>query len=238
MIQKNELTSIINKYYLAGLVESVKWDVKDNNLTIDFNSPNKEMIGKVSFSRFPLEDIVLAINDTSQLLKLINITSDDLKINLNKTNNFVNKLIIQDSNFKLNYSLADLIIIPKTGQFEDEDNWDVSMELDNNIINSLIKANSSLLDNENVNIKVNNKKVEFEFGGDDSYNNKVSFALGGIEYNMKLVFNTNYNSIILKEILSANKDMASCFMYLNKDGIMKIKCNNDITGSLYYIVGK
>ena len=43
MINKLTLQSIINKYYL-GENESVKWNIKDKILTINFMSPNKEVI--------------------------------------------------------------------------------------------------------------------------------------------------------------------------------------------------
>ena len=36
MINKVELQSIISKYYLNGLVEAVKWDVKSNKINIKF----------------------------------------------------------------------------------------------------------------------------------------------------------------------------------------------------------
>ena len=34
MINKIELQCVINKYDLNGLIEAVKWDIKDNNLNI------------------------------------------------------------------------------------------------------------------------------------------------------------------------------------------------------------
>ena len=33
-INKPELQSVISKYYLNGLIESVKWDIKDKHLSI------------------------------------------------------------------------------------------------------------------------------------------------------------------------------------------------------------
>jgi hypothetical protein len=48
MINKLTLQSAINKYHL-GEIESVKWTVKDNTLSVDFMSLNKEIIGKLRF---------------------------------------------------------------------------------------------------------------------------------------------------------------------------------------------
>jgi len=49
MIPKLDLQSIINKYYLNGLNETVKWEIKDKTLTIKFTSPTREMIGEGLF---------------------------------------------------------------------------------------------------------------------------------------------------------------------------------------------
>jgi hypothetical protein len=38
MIPKFELQAVINKYYLNGMNEAVKWDIKDKNLNIKFTS--------------------------------------------------------------------------------------------------------------------------------------------------------------------------------------------------------
>ena len=71
MINKHDFQSVIGKYYLGGLVESVKWTTEDNALTIDFQSPNKDMIGCVKHTNFPLENSEIAVYDTSKLNKLL-----------------------------------------------------------------------------------------------------------------------------------------------------------------------
>ncbi len=61
MINKLDLTSVISKYYLNGMVEAVKWDIKDENMTIKFNAPTKDMIGRVEFKGMPLEDSTIGV---------------------------------------------------------------------------------------------------------------------------------------------------------------------------------
>ena len=80
MINKNDLQSTIGKYHLNGLVESVKWTIVDNALTIDFQSPYKDMIGRLNHTSFPLTDAEVAIYDTSKLNKLLSITSGEVFI--------------------------------------------------------------------------------------------------------------------------------------------------------------
>ncbi len=56
MINKVELQNVINKYYLNGTIESVKWDIKDDKLNIKFTAPTREMIGEINHDDFKLED--------------------------------------------------------------------------------------------------------------------------------------------------------------------------------------
>ena len=87
MINKLDLTSVISKYYLNGMVEAVKWDIQDENMVIKFNAPTKDMIGRVEFKGMPLEDSTIAISNTTQLNKLIAITSGYLDLKYEKINN-------------------------------------------------------------------------------------------------------------------------------------------------------
>jgi len=55
MINKNLLQKIINKYYL-NLNESVSWKIKNYTLSIDFMTPTKDVIGNVTYNKFPLKE--------------------------------------------------------------------------------------------------------------------------------------------------------------------------------------
>jgi hypothetical protein len=72
-MNKNILTSVIDKYYLNGIVESVKWNIKDKVITVDFITPFKNLVGKVTSPNFDLEDSEVGIYNTSQFYKLIKI---------------------------------------------------------------------------------------------------------------------------------------------------------------------
>ncbi len=124
MINKVELQSVINKYYLNGLIEGVKWDIKDNNLNVKFTAPTREMIGEISHDGFNLENSSFGINNTSQLLKLINITTGEVMLSFVKNNKIFSKLIIADQQFTVNYSLADILTIPKTGTYNGTQDFD------------------------------------------------------------------------------------------------------------------
>ena len=84
MINKGELQSTISKYNLGGMIDAVKWTVQDKHLTIKFNAPTKDMIGEITHTSFDIEDCEIAIYNTSQLDKLLAITSGDVNLQLEK----------------------------------------------------------------------------------------------------------------------------------------------------------
>ena len=114
MINKQKLQSVINKYYL-NVNEAVKWVIEDNTLSIDFMSPTKDIIGKLTCNEFELEDSTLAIYDTKKLNSLVSICNGDLLLELEKTNKIFTKLKISDLNFNLTYALSDALLIGKVG---------------------------------------------------------------------------------------------------------------------------
>lgn len=244
MINKLELQSVINKYYLNGLIEGVKWDIKDNKLNIKFTAPTREMIGEIAYSNFELEDSSVGISNTTQLLKLINITSGDMLLSYVKNNKIFSKLIISDQQFTVNYSLADILTVPKTGAYNGSQEFDIEADLDKEIISALIKAKSALAESVTVVVKPftsidGDAQLEFTFGGDVEYANKVSYYLSNIKQNSKpKEFELLFNSDLLKEILSCNKDAASSKIYINLEGLIKLEFTEKNTTSTYYIVKK
>lgn len=62
MISKLELQSVIEKYHLNGLIENVKWEVdKNKQLTINFMSPTREMLGRVVYNGFHYLNLLLVL---------------------------------------------------------------------------------------------------------------------------------------------------------------------------------
>ena len=244
MINKLDLTSVISKYYLNGMIEPVKWDIKNEELTIKFNAPTKDMIGKVVFKGIPLEDSTIAISNTTQLNKLISITNGYLELSYVKVNKFITKLIIADNQFTVNYALADTMIIPKAGEIGNVGKWNIEAPLDNESINAIVRAKSALAESETVVIKPFTNadaefQIEMQFGGNVEHANKVSFYIPqATSHNLPDEFREHYNSNMIKEIMYCNKDMAGGSISINLEGIMKLEFENDSVKSIYYLVSK
>lgn len=238
MISKLTLKSIIDKYYL-GTNEAVKWEIKDKVLSIRFMSPSNDVIGKVQYSNFPLEDNTLAIFDTKKLLNLLSICSGDILLEVEKQKDFPIKLKISDFNFNVIYALSDLLLISKVGTVNIP-SYNVKLVLDQEHIDNLIKAKGALagvnkmIINTIEDSETKEKVCEFIFGDEVGYNNKITYKISGeiSENNLKLPFNSD----TFKNILYANRDMGEGKLYLSSNGLMKLEFYEKDFHSEYYMV--
>jgi hypothetical protein len=243
MINKNTLQSVIGKYYLNGLIESVQWTTEDNALEIDFQSPNKDMIGRVKHTNFPLENSEIAVYDTSKLNKLLGISSGEVVLELEKQQSIYTKLIISDLNYTLNFSLTDLLMIQEVGEVTDPNNYEIEAELNSEEISAIIRAHNALESN-NVIVKIE-KDLDGEdilvmsFGDVSNHTNKIDYqipnsTLNNVPYGINLPF----NSSLVRNILNNNKDAESATLKVNSQGLMKLEFTGEDWESFYYIVRK
>ena len=237
MINKLKLQSIINKYYL-GTNESVKWDIKDNSLNIEFMTPSKDVIGNLTCNDFELEDSKLAIYDTKKLQNLISICSGDLLLEFEKTKEIYTKLDISDLNFNLSYALSDPLLINKVGNVTEAE-WVVDLDLTSEDISNIIKAKSALAQVDNMLITTTTNLdeedvIEIVFGDESGHNNKITYQISGDikETDIKLPFNSD----MFKTILYANKDMEGGKLLLSSMGLMKLSFELDGISSNYYMI--
>ena len=237
MINKLKLQSIINKYYL-GTNESVKWDIKDNSLNIEFMTPSKDVIGNLICNDFELEDSKLAIYDTKKLQNLISICSGDLLLEFEKTKEIYTKLNISDLNFNLSYALSDPLLINKVGNVTEAE-WVVDLDLTSEDISNIIKAKSALAQVDNMLITTTTNLdeedvIEIVFGDESGHNNKITYQISGDikETDIKLPFNSD----MFKTILYANKDMEGGKLLLSSMGLMKLSFELDGISSNYYMI--
>jgi hypothetical protein len=247
MIAKNTLQSIISKYYLGGKVESVKWVVEDRKLHIDFMAPTKDMIGRLSCNNFPLlTDGTLAIFNTTQLNRLLNVLAGDLMIDASKTKSVLTKLTIQDAKSTINYSLADPLMIQKVGEVDEDIDWKVQATLENEDFHTFVRAASAIQGNEIVTLSasrdtVDTPIVKFIFGERMEFSNKVEFHVNAkfgdeAREDNKIPF----NSEMLREIFNANKTSDECHLSFVDDGLLRLIFTSEDEGidTTYFVVRK
>ena len=238
MISKSLLQSIIAKYHL-GEIEQIKWEIKNNNLSINFIAPSNMVLGSVKCNDFQIPDVDLAIYNTKKLANLISICSGDLILDLERQKEIITKLKIADENYNLEYALSDPLLIKKVGKAKPVEGWYVELNLSSDEISNILKAKSAMSEVEQFLVTTTKDLdgqdvCEFIFGDEIGHNNKITYQLQGIinKEDMKI----KYNSNMLKTILNANKDMDEGKFKISNAGLMYLHFTDGVIESEYYMV--
>jgi hypothetical protein len=240
MIQKLDLVASIEKYYLGGIIESVKWDISGGKLHVNFVSPYQDLVGHIE-SDLNIEDGTVGIFNTSALLKMLSILEHDILINVEKTHKVPTRLLIEDSNFSLQYTLADPHIIPPSPSI-DEPGYDTEFDIDAEFILRFTKAKNALGSNTKDIVRITNfvhedgnKQAKFILGDPTSHSNKVEFTCDAsyeVFHKELLTFNSSH----IKEILSVNKEnIQSAKGYISTQGLLKLEFITETGKSVYYL---
>jgi hypothetical protein len=242
-MEKQLLTSVIEKYYLGGIHEKVKWTVKDKKVTILFTSQTKDLAGSIEAPEFDVDDCTLGIYDTNKLLKLVNITNQFIQLNVETKNGTSTKLNIADNEYDLTYHLADLRMMPTETMVLDETqiSFDYSFDIDSEFIERYNKAKKALGSDEvKIQALINDggdKGIYFTLGGKTSHDDKISFQAAASKMEIpssEFQFNANY----LFEIFTENKG-AQGTGYFDENGILKLEFIDESSiKALYYLPPK
>ena len=159
-MNKDTLTSVIDKYYLNGTVESVKWVIKDKNITIDFITPFKNLVGKITSKDIDLENCDIGIYNTTQFYKLIKIMDRTIILKLGKSEKGTPlELAISDNQYDLNYYLSDLMLIEPVPAINEPEHYDATIPINSEFISLFTNAKKALGDIKQFTIEIGRAHV-------------------------------------------------------------------------------
>ena len=148
-MKKAKINRFVSKYNLAGLVESVKWETKDGDLSTSFISDDKSVLGTVTLSDFGFDNTTFGVYDTTKLVKMLSVLSDDVDFDITKADEKAISLKFKDGSTSVNYMLADLSIIPAVPDLKQLPEFNITINLDDVFINRFIKSKGALPDENN-----------------------------------------------------------------------------------------
>ena len=242
MISKKVLSEIVSKYSLGGHVEKVKWVVnEDDSIIIKFINDSKTLVGEINYKNtIGLKKGNYGIFNTSQLIKCLNILDGDILIETKKSNGLASKLNIADTNYDINFSLADPAIIPKVPQIMNEDQPSASFEISDEFITRFVKSKDALND-------LPSFTIEAKEGGFSGH--ELIFTIGSditntIQFKVDELFKINdefeqipFDSNLFKEILKSNRNYESGTIHINKKGLIQLQFNyNDGFTTNYHLI--
>jgi hypothetical protein len=235
-MNKETLMNVVDKYYLNGLCESVKWNVKDKQLSINAVLTTKNAITQISCSDVDIEDSDLCIFNTTQLINLLSITDDFIELNVESIKSTPVKLNISDNQYDLSYHLSDSSIIPSVATIDEPISYDFEFDVNNEFITKFIKSYAALDKNPRFTMQAHlepeSKTIEIVMGAAEQHANKIKFKEEG-----DFIMSTDpmpFPANIFKEIFSANKN-ATGKIYVSSMGLAKVTFEEESIKVTYFV---
>ena len=234
MIDKRKLVDTIEKYYLNGLTEAVKFNIKNNILTIPFSTTNRDVVGEVVLP-IELPNAEFGVFETTPFLKLLHILDTNIEIQYQEKFGIVEKLLIEDNQYKMMFSASDISLIPKTPNANDVD-YQLTYIMEPDFITRFIDCKKALgPDIKTFTLEPQQNSTKIILGDPSGYANKLEFEIpaymDGFPFASLL-----FPSDVLREILSANKNFTYAEMKVNEEGLMSLSFTEDNTTSQYFIM--
>ena len=234
-MNKKTLTGYIQKYSLGNTVESVEWKCDNKILSTNFVSEDKTMMGEVILKDSGLENCSIGIYTTSQLLKMLSILGDDIKLSLSKVDEKYTGIKSSDTNMNTDYVLADPDVIPKVPTLKELPKFTTEITIDDNFINQFIKAKNALSDIDYFTIvDKGNPQLIIGYSAINSNRIKYNILTKGDSNLDHISFSSDY----FKEILLSNKDMENGKLEISSDGLARITFSDSKYKTTYYLIQK
>jgi hypothetical protein len=233
-MNKIRLNRFIQKYNLAGLIESVTWKADGTKLTTKFISDDKTVLGELELENFNFDAAELGIYTTSNLSKLLSVLGEDVDLQVGKVEDKSISLSLVSDGTKASYQLADLAVIPAVPDLKQLPSFDIQIDLDGKFIDRFIKGKNALSDVETFTVLTENGDLNLVIGYSNVNSNRITYkAQAGYPNSVNPI---SFSAKYLKEILVANKDATSATLQISTQGLAHIAFKVDDYTSKYYLV--
>ena len=233
-MEKTRINRFVQKYNLAGLVESVKWETKDNTLTTSFISDDKSVLGNITMTDFQFQDSTFGIYDTSKLTKMLGVLDNDVEFSITDVEGKAVSLKFKDGSTAVNYMLADLSVIPNVPDLKQLPPFNVKIKLDQTFISRFIRAKSALADENSFTFTCKDGKGQIVLGHSNINTNRINID---VECECDGDINPiSFSATYLKEILVANKEANDATLNISTQGLSHIHFEADQYSTNYYLV--
>ena len=233
-MNKVRLNRFIQKYNLAGLIESVAWKTDGSTLTTKFISDDKTLLGEVELANFTFDNAELGVYTTSNLNRMLSVMGDDVELEVQKVEDKSIALGLGSDGIKAAYQLADLSVIPNVPELKQLPPFDVEIDLDGKFIDKFIKAKNALSDVDTFTVLTEKGNLNIVMGYSNVNSNRITFkAADNYETEVKPI---SFSAKYLKEILTANKEATSAKLLVSTKGLAHIQFIIDDFVCKYYLV--
>lgn len=233
-MKKEQLSKFIEKYHLAGTVNSVKIEVKNKGLECAFVSQDQNMVGNVKAANFELDDATIGIYQTAQLVKLLGALDSEIDLNIKQIDGKSVTMNVKDTDTQVNFILSDLSVIEDAPTLQSLPGMDVEVVLSKDFITKFIRSKNSLPEATNFAVQSDGTNTDIILNYSTIQSNSIKFSCESIKAAdmSPISFSANH----FKEILTANKGCDSGKLEISAQGLAKITFTEGDYESEYYLV--
>lgn len=238
-MNKSKLTSFINKYSLNGNIQSVKWNLNENDISTSSISDDRNVLTSVKIKKNDIgESVVLGINDTSKLQKLINVLNDDIDISLNGKDDKITSINLKSNTVKVQYVTSDLSVIPSVPDVKKNlPNFNFELKLTPEFVSQFVKSKSALNDIDTFTLlKTDGKDSKLVIGYSSINSNRISIDINPVEGKNTLSNNIHLSAKYFKEILTSNIECENAVLKVSDAGLSYVEFDTDDFNCVYYLV--
>ena len=233
-MNKTRITRFIQKYNLAGLVESVAWKAGDNKLVTRFISDDKTVLVEIELDNFSFTSPELGVYTTSTLSKLLSVAGEDVELDVQEVDGKAINLFVKSDDTKLQFQLADLAVIPNVPDLKKLPNFDIQINFDGKFIDKFIKAKNALSDIDTFTVLTEKGELKVVLGYSNVNSNRAIFSVQkDFATEIKPI---SFSAKYFKEILTANKEATSVVLNVSTSGLAHAEFKVDDFTSKYYLV--
>lgn len=251
-MNKRRLIELINRYNLAGSSDAVNWIIKDGKLHVNFITEERTVLGNIVMNKFTDEIKIngvgknittgtLGVYTTSQLTKLLSVLEEEFSLSLFEVTQD-NKSLFATMKFKdqgvtVTYVLSDPDIIPTVPTMKNVPEYNVTIKIDTNFINTFIKAQNAMPDKHDAFVvAADDKNVTVTIGDPSTANSNNVIIEPEVVGDFSLMKATVFSSRLFKEVLAANRDCKEALYHLSDEGLSNVKFVTEDFEAEYFLL--
>ena len=248
-MNKQKLVRFIDKYYLKGLIQSVVFNSNSKQQKLDtrFVSDDKTLLGLVEMEKVTdFEDATLGIYTTEQLLSLLGVLDDDIKVELltSAETSYAVKITESASTVSTNYMLSDPSIINQPPKIQNLPEYELEIDITPTVRTKFIAGKSALPDittftiltsaDTGVGADKEFSSTKLIIGYASNSTNRVTIPV--ITPKFSQLDNISFNAEYFSKILEVNKECESATLKVSSEGLAEIIFKVDDYTSTYWLV--
>ena len=242
-MDKKTIDTFIQKYYLGGTLEQVRWLSKDGTLNVTAITSDKKFLTSVTLDKFDgFTDSEVGILETTRLKQMMTALGDNVTFALSKDEDDdtrVTAMILSDDKTEVQYVAADLDVLPPRPKTKTIPDYNVEIKLTETFIEKFLKAKAALPEVDLFTLVMSKKKAKLEMVlgfSENINNNRIALEVETVKGKDEVKVPISFNAKILKEIIVANSGCKNPILKIAEGGLAYIEINQDAFNSQYYLV--